>query len=193
MSKTAQDYKVTFGYGATGAPYGTKENPYHRGEDRAMPQGTPVLVNGVQIGLSGMTGWADGPHLHVGRFVNGKDTNPGGGGFSFKNAEVTEINEDSVNGKYVRVQADGASWVYLHLDKKTAKVGQKLVAPEPAAAPAKKSNDAIAKEVVAGKWGNGDDRKKKLKAAGYDYNAVQSLVNKLVATPKPATKQYYTT
>nr|DAR43349.1 MAG TPA: Lysozyme [Caudoviricetes sp.] len=43
----------------------------------------------------------------------------------------------------------------------------------------KKSNETIAKEVIAGKWGSGETRKKKLKAAGYDYNAVQKVVNKL--------------
>lgn len=42
----------------------------------------------------------------------------------------------------------------------------------------KKSNDTIANEVIAGKWGNGADREKRLKAAGYDYNAIQNLVNK---------------
>ena len=45
---------------------------------------------------------------------------------------------------------------------------------------AKKSIDVIAKEVLNGKWGNGDIRKKKLKAAGYDYNAVQNRVNELL-------------
>jgi hypothetical protein len=39
---------------------------------------------------------------------------------------------------------------------------------------------AVAKEVLAGKWGNGDARKKKLQAAGYDYNAVQKEVNRLM-------------
>ena len=43
----------------------------------------------------------------------------------------------------------------------------------------KKSNEALAKEVLAGKWGSGETRKKKLKAAGYDYNVVQKIVNKL--------------
>lgn len=43
----------------------------------------------------------------------------------------------------------------------------------------KKSNTQIAKEVRQGKWGNGATRKKKLKAAGYDYNAIQKIVNKL--------------
>lgn len=44
----------------------------------------------------------------------------------------------------------------------------------------KKSITVIAKEVVAGKWGNGETRKKKLKAAGYDYSAVQKKVNELL-------------
>ena len=42
----------------------------------------------------------------------------------------------------------------------------------------KKSISTIAKEVIAGEWGNGDTRKKKLEAAGYDYDAVQKEVNK---------------
>ena len=44
----------------------------------------------------------------------------------------------------------------------------------------KKSVTTVAKEVLAGKWGNGDARKKKLQAAGYDYNAVQKEVNRLM-------------
>ena len=48
----------------------------------------------------------------------------------------------------------------------------------------KKTIDEIAKEVIAGKWGSGDTRKKKLQAAGYDYNAVQKRVNELLAPKK---------
>ena len=53
-------------------------------------------------------------------------------------------------------------------------------APQPAA-PTKKSNEEIAREVIAGKWGNGADRKNRLTAAGYNYAAVQAIVNKKVA------------
>jgi GH25 family lysozyme M1 (1,4-beta-N-acetylmuramidase) len=49
----------------------------------------------------------------------------------------------------------------------------------------KKSNDEIAKEVIDGKWGNGNDRKTKLSKAGYDYNTIQSIVNKLIAVTPP--------
>ena len=51
----------------------------------------------------------------------------------------------------------------------------------PADAPGtKKSVDAIAREVIRGDWGNGDKRKQKLTAAGYDYSAVQRKVNELL-------------
>jgi phosphoribosylformylglycinamidine (FGAM) synthase-like amidotransferase family enzyme len=49
---------------------------------------------------------------------------------------------------------------------------------------AKKSVDELAKEVIAGKWSAGDERKQKLTAAGYDYNAVQKRVNELMSKPK---------
>lgn len=44
----------------------------------------------------------------------------------------------------------------------------------------KKSIDAIAREVIRGDWGNGDERKQKLTAAGYDYSAVQKKINELL-------------
>lgn len=52
----------------------------------------------------------------------------------------------------------------------------------------KKSNAELAKEVIAGKWGTGQDRKNKLTEAGYDYNAVQAEVNKQLATSKTQLK-----
>lgn len=42
------------------------------------------------------------------------------------------------------------------------------------------SVEEIAKEVIAGKWGNGIDRKVKLEAAGYNYSQVQTRVNELI-------------
>lgn len=42
----------------------------------------------------------------------------------------------------------------------------------------KKSNEEIANEVIEGKWGNNPKRKEKLTAEGYDYNAIQNIVNK---------------
>lgn len=44
------------------------------------------------------------------------------------------------------------------------------------------SNDLtqVAKDVIAGKYGNGTQRKQKLELAGYDYNAVQAKVNEIL-------------
>ena len=44
----------------------------------------------------------------------------------------------------------------------------------------KKSVSELAKEVIDGKWGNGEARKVALTNAGYDYNAVQKEVNKIL-------------
>lgn len=43
-----------------------------------------------------------------------------------------------------------------------------------------KTVEEIAKEVIAGKWGNGDARKKAIINAGYDYAEVQKKVNQLL-------------
>ena len=44
----------------------------------------------------------------------------------------------------------------------------------------KKTVTELAKEVIQGKWGNGEERKNRLTAAGYDYKAVQTEVNRLM-------------
>lgn len=55
--------------------------------------------------------------------------------------------------------------------------------------PSKKTNDQIADEVIAGKWGNGPQRQQQLQASGYDYGAIQALVNQKLGTkPAPAKK-----
>lgn len=43
-----------------------------------------------------------------------------------------------------------------------------------------KTVDELAREVIRGNWGNGTERKNRLTAAGYDYNAVQNRVNELL-------------
>lgn len=44
----------------------------------------------------------------------------------------------------------------------------------------KKNIIIVAKEVIAGMWGNGNERKQKLEAAGYDHEEVQQMVNTLM-------------
>ena len=52
--------------------------------------------------------------------------------------------------------------------------------------PFEKSNEEIAREVIAGKWGNGQDRRIRLTQAGFDYNVIQSLVNNIL---KPSSRK----
>lgn len=64
-------------------------------------------------------------------------------------------------------------------------------APAPSAptapAPGRKSNEEIAREVARGDWGNNPDRQNRLAANGYDYNAIQAIVNNIVGgAPAPA-------
>lgn len=54
--------------------------------------------------------------------------------------------------------------------------------------PQLKSNEEIAAEIWQKKWGDGEERKRRLDAAGYSWDAIQSLVDKGVGKPveKPA-------
>jgi len=59
----------------------------------------------------------------------------------------------------------------------------KLPKEEPTPTPTK-TIDEIAQEVIAGKWGNGDERVEALRAAGYDPSEVQNKVNDIIASRK---------
>lgn len=48
-----------------------------------------------------------------------------------------------------------------------------------------KSVDEVAKDVIAGKYGNQPERQKKLEAEGYNYAEVQGRVNEILAGQKP--------
>lgn len=68
-------------------------------------------------------------------------------------------------------------------------------APQPAPSTPKKTNEEIAAEVWAGKWGTMQDkpsRKERLEEAGYNYAAIQKLVDKGVGKPADDGAVYYT-
>ena len=80
----------------------------------------------------------------------------------------------SVNGISGRVDMN---YLYAELG------GKKTGSMQNGSSTPKKSNEELANEVIAGKWGNGNARKTALTNAGYDYDAVQAIVNqKLGAT-----------
>lgn len=70
-------------------------------------------------------------------------------------------------------------------------VGKSTSTTKPQTKPASKTTAQLAEEVIAGQWGNGEDRKKRLTAAGYDYNAVQHMVNQKMAAKNQPAHVYY--
>lgn len=129
---TASDYPITTRYGQiAGYPL---NGGFHRGEDRAMPIGTSVVVNGVAIAKSGTNAAAKtsgaGAHLHIGKFKGGVVQPPQGGGFSLNNPYVygvDTVGADPTNGKFVQLMdKDGNLWVYLHLSEVNVTKGQVL-------------------------------------------------------------------
>ncbi len=60
----------------------------------------------------------------------------------------------------------------------------KPVNPTPTPNPTK-TNEELADEVIQGKWGNNPERKQRLTDAGYDYSAIQSIVNQKLSGSKP--------
>lgn len=65
-----------------------------------------------------------------------------------------------------------------------------VMAPAPAPAPERKSDEQIADEVIAGQWGDGDDRRNRLSQAGYDPDAVQAIINSKLGASAPAQQTY---
>ena len=66
-----------------------------------------------------------------------------------------------------------------------ASVANGTAVPPSAASQAKQPTpaadlEAVANAVIRGLYGNGEERKQKLAAAGYDYNAVQAKVNEIL-------------
>ena len=90
---------------------------------------------------------------------------------------VDEIAQEVINGAWGngedrRQALSNAGYDY---DTVQSRVNEMLgCAPS---APAGKTVEELADEVIRGEWGNKPERKAQLEAAGYDYNAVQNRVN----------------
>lgn len=131
---------------------------YTENENRKPLKGDIVFYDWQGIGTGDCTGWAD--HVGIVECVTG-DT-----------FTVIEGNMNNAVGR------------------RTCKVNQKYLrgfaSPKYSLEPKKesanmlKTNKQIAQEVLKGLWGNGEERKQKLTKSGYDYKAIQTLVNKML-------------
>lgn len=90
---------------------------------------------------------------------------------------ITTI-EGNYNGGKVGRRTINKNYVYIYGYAKVQNA--ETTATPTTATGAKKATKTIAKQVIAGKWGNGAERKQRLESAGYNYNEVQTLVNQIL-------------
>lgn len=88
-------------------------------------------------------------------------------------AKVTALSKGKPHPYHLKAVAGKGSTVY-------GWVNAADVTANTSSTPAKKSIDELAREVIRGDWGNGQDRKNRLTAAGYNYSEVQKRVNQML-------------
>ena len=128
--------------------------------DNRTPQpGDIIFYDWDDNGKGDNTGWPD--HVGIVESVNNGNITVIEGN---KNNAVSR-RTISVNDRYIR------GYGVPKYTKESGNAGNSTT----------KSIDELAKEVIAGKWGSGEERKKRLNAAGYSYNEVQSRVNAMLS------------
>lgn len=192
------DHKQGFGLYVRILKDGTNDKYYygHLSEIK-VTAGQAVKIGDV-IGIEGSTGKSTGSHCHYCARGNGSKTqirdicaisgipNKLGtydDGYLTRLEEqkktVSQLAQEVLDGKWGNGQERKEKLTQAGYDYNAVQTEVNKLA-KGAATPSKKSDEEIAREVIAGKWGNGSERKQKLIAAGYNYTAIQKIVNKLV-------------
>ena len=132
-----------------------KAGTWSESDTRTPKPGDVIFYDWDDSGKGDNKGWSD----HVGiveKVAWGKITVIEG---NYSNA--VKRRNLAVGGKYIR------GYGVPSYDKENAAKGLKTASE-------------IAKEVIAGKWGNGNQRKEQLEKAGYNFKEVQAKVNALL-------------
>lgn len=140
---------------------------WQESDSRTPAPGDVIFYDWDDTGAGDCTGWPD----HVG-FVE-----------SVSGGKITVIEGNKNNAVGRRVLAVDGRYIRGY--------GVPRYAEESgadAAGSGAKTVAAVAKEVIAGAWGNGAERKERLTTAGYDYQAIQSQVNALLKGNEKPTK-----
>lgn len=143
---------------------------WQENDDYVPSPADAILYDWNDNGVGDNTGWPD--HVGIITYVNSDagymEVVEGNYSNSVKKRTI------SLNGRYIR------GFI-------TPKYDDDIVLPIPDSG--KKDNKTLAHEVIAGKWGSGDARRNSLTAAGYDYFAVQDLVNQILNGSATTSKQ----
>ena len=123
-------------------------------------------------------------YYKLGRPVWGKNV------FGHRDFSATECPASIAGSQHATYMARAGYWYDQMASSKVS------ATPAPASKPTTtggKSIDTLAREVINGSWGNGNDRYQRLTAAGFDYDAVQARVNEMLGLKaKPAGKSIET-
>lgn len=131
-------------------------------KDSYVPKpGDAILYDWDDTGAGDNVGWPD--HVGTVTFVNENS------GYM----EVTEGNYNdsvkkrtvSLNGRYIR------GFITPKYDDNIVSIPLVTLG---------KDDKTVAHEVIVGKWGSGEERRKLLAAAGYDYAIIQGMVNQIL-------------
>lgn len=133
-------------------------------ENRTPNPGDIIFYDWHDCGTGDNVGWSD--HVGIVEKVSGGKITVIEGNYS----DSVKRRTLAVNGRYIRGY------------------GVPRYDPEPASVPSgattkKKTITELAREVIAGEWGSGSERKKRLQQAGHDYEDVQAKVNDLLGGP----------
>ena len=93
----------------------------------------------------------------------------GGTTESVKEYFVTRMNEFAKLGSTVEEMLSGNGNEDILNNEETTPEEEKVLN--------EKTNEDIADEVILGLWGNGEERRQRLEEEGYDYDAIQDIVN----------------
>lgn len=130
-------------------------------DDYIAQPGDAVLYDWDDSEKGDNTGWPD----HVGTII---ETHKSAGYFVVMEGNYSDSVKKrtlSINGKYIR------GFITPKYDNNTVSKPKKESG---------KDVKTIAREVIAGTWGTGDERKKALEKAGYNYASVQKMVNQIL-------------
>ena len=103
-------------------------------------------------------------------------------GSSTSNSNHTGIVEKVENAKVYTIEGNASNQVARRSYALNASniIGYGRPTYDVESSVATKTPETVAAEVVAGKWGNGSERKKRLEEAGFNYAVIQKFVNEML-------------